>query len=232
MDKIINYIKKGRGLGFIFLLAVAVLKTIPIMFEMKSVYADLQPKIMLIADDFLPIKIEKGKVVEPVNVYKRLSLQLGNSNDKNSVLPVVLDTREETSVVPNEKAGLFIMSDMIYFIAEGNIQKYKLRDGLVDKNKFEKGLETTTGFVSLISVIFFISLFCFGGIVKVLFASFIGVLALKIMKKENIYGFKALARMSSLLVALSMLGVNNIYIDFILVPIVVVWFLYKEDLSK
>ena len=64
MDKIINYIKKGRGLGFIFLLAVAVLKTIPIMFEMKSVYADLQPKIMLIADDFLPIKIEKGKYYE------------------------------------------------------------------------------------------------------------------------------------------------------------------------
>ena len=231
MDKIVNYIKRGRGFGFIFLLAAAVLKTIPIMMDLKVAYTDLQPKMMLIANDFLPIKVENGKIVEPSNTYKNVKLQLG-SNDKSDVLPVVLDTREETSVVPNEKEGLFIMTDMIYFVMGNRIQKYKLKDGVVDNNKFEKALETTSGLVSLFTVIFLVTIFSVNGIIKVLLASLIGVFALRVMKKDNIFGYRALTRLSSILVALSMLGLDHYIVSLFLIPIIIVWFLYKEDLSK
>ncbi len=231
MDKIVNYIKRGRGFGFIFLLAAAVLKTIPIMMDLKVAYTDLQPKMMLIANDFLPIKVENGKIVEPSNTYKNVKLQLG-SNDKNDVLPVVLDTREETSVVPNEKEGLFIMTDMIYFVMGNRIQKYKLKDGVVDNNKFEKALETTSGLVSLFTIIFLVTIFSVNGIIKVLLASLIGVFALRVMKKDNIFGYRALTRLSSILVALSMLGLDHYIVSLFLIPIIIVWFLYKEDLSK
>lgn len=231
MDKIVNYIKRGRGFGFIFLLAAAVLKTIPIMMDLKVAYTDLQPKMMLIANDFLPIKVENGKIVEPSNTYKNVKLQLG-SNDKNDVLPVVLDTREETSVVPNEKEGLFIMTDMIYFVMGNRIQKYKLKDGVVDNNKFEKALETTSGLVSLFTVIFLVTIFSVNGIIKVLLASLIGVFALRVMKKDSIFGYRALTRLSSILVALSMLGLDHYIVSLFLIPIIIVWFLYKEDLSK
>ena len=232
MDKIINYIKKGSGFGFIFLLAVAVLKTIPIMLELKSVYNDMHPKIMLIAEDFLPIKVENGKIVEPSNAYKRVGLKLGDENSKNTAIPVVLDTRNPVSVVPNEKEGLFIMSDMIYFIADDRIQKHKLKDGFVDKSKFEKSLDATTGLVSLIGVAFFVALFSVGGIIKVIFASLVSMLFFKFMKKDKIYNFKSLTRLGSLLVAMSMLGFENVYISFILVPVVMIFILFKMDTDK
>lgn len=232
MDKIVNYIKKGSGFGFIFLLAVAVLKTIPIVMDLKTAYTDLHPKIMLIADDFLPIKVENGKIVEPSNVYKNVGLQLGDSNDKSNMLPVVLDTREDTSVVPNDKEGLFIMTDMIYFIAGNRIQKYNLKDGVVDKDKFMKALETTSGLVSLLTVVFLVMIFSVNGIIRTLLAAVIGVFALRFLKKENVFGFRALTRLSSILVALSMLGLDHYLVSFILIPAVIVWFLYKEDMSK
>ncbi len=230
MDKIINYIKRGSGFGFIFILAVAVLKTIPFMVEMKRAYNDLQPKIMLIAEDFLPIRVENEKIVEPLNTYKKVDLQFGD-NVKDA-LPVVLDTREETSVVPNEKDGLFIMTDMIYFVAGNKIHKYKLKNGFVDKEKFEKALETTSGLVSLFSVVFFVALFSIGGIIKVLLAAVICFFALRLMKKENIYGFGALTRLGSLLVALSMLVFEHYVIGFVLIPVVMLWFLHKENMSE
>ena len=232
MDKILNYIRNGRGYGFIFLLAVAVLKTIPIMVELKSVYTDLQPKIMLIANDFLPINVENGKIVEPVNTYKRLGLQLGESNNKNAEVPVVLDTREETSVVPNEKDGLFIMTDMIYFVAGDRIQKYKLKDGLFDKEKFEKAMESTSGLASLFSVIFLVMLFSVGGIIKVLYASLICIFALKIMKRENVLGVKGVTRLGSLLVALSMLVFQGYVINLFLIPVIMLWYLCVLETSK
>ena len=230
MDKIINYIKRGSGFGFIFILAVAVLKTIPFMVEMKRAYTDLQPKIMLIAEDFLPIRVENEKIIEPFNTYKRVDLQFGD-NVKDA-LPVVLDTREETSVVPNEKDGLFIMSDMIYFIAGDRIQKYKLRNGVIDKVKFEKTLETTSGFVSLLSVVFFVVLFSVSGIIKACSAALICFFALRLMKKENVFGFRALTRLGSVLVALSMLVFEHYVIGFVLIPVVMLWFLHKENMSE
>ena len=199
--------------------------------DLKIAYTDLHPKMMLIANDFLPIKVENGKIIEPRNIYKNVGLQLG-SNDKKDVLPVVLDTREETSVVPNEKEGLFIMTDMIYFVVGNRIQKYKLKDGVVDSAKFEKALEATSGLVSLFTVIFLVAIFSVNGIIKVLLASLIGVFALRLMKKENAFGFRALTRLSSILVALSMLALNHYIVNLFLIPIIIVWFLYKEDLSK
>ena len=232
MDKIITYIKRGSGFGFIFLLAIAVLRTIPIMLELKSSYVDLQPKIMLIANDFLPITVKDGKIIEPANTYKKLELQLGDRNSKSTPLPVVLDTREETSVVPNEKEGLFVMTDMIYFISDKRIQKYNLQDGIMDKEKFEKALETTSGLVSLLMVVFWVVIFSINGIIKTLLAAIIGLFALRLMKKENVFGFKSLTRLSSLLISLSMLFYDYYLISLVLVPVVVVLFLYKEDMSK
>jgi hypothetical protein len=121
---------------------------------------------------------------------------------------------------------------MIYFIAGDRIQKYKLRNGVIDKAKFEKALETTSGFVSLLSVVFFVVLFSVSGIIKACSAALICFFALRLMKKENVFGFRALARLGSLLVALSMLGFEHYLISFVFIPVVMLLFLYKEDMSE
>ena len=58
------------------------------------------------------------------------------------------------------------------------------------------------------------------------------MLFFKFMKKDKIYNFKSLTRLGSLLVAMSMLGFENVYISFILVPVVMIFILFKMDTDK
>ena len=237
MEKIRTYIKKGKGLGFLFLLASAVVMTIFVMFVLKQTYSEMRPKVMLVADEILPITVSQGKITNPVDTYKRLDIQLGDNNEESEIFPVVLDTRNENAELPKAKMGLFIMSDVIYWVMEDQVKRYPLQDGEMTKPVLEEKLDAVLGVFSLfISVVLILILFVFSLVESAILAG-LGGIFLKIHKADNLFSFAALMRLSAVVVAtieilgfiLTLFGVPfRLGYQFVIALIAVSLFLYKE----
>ena len=139
MEKIKLYIRRGKGIGLLFLLASAVLATMFLMISLKSAYTEIKPEVVLVANEFLPITVKGGKIVEPANAYKRIELDFGGKGEKKDLFPVVLDTRNEVSSVPTEPQGLFITTDTVYAVTADQIRRLNLQtqqDGVLTKENF------------------------------------------------------------------------------------------------
>lgn len=237
MEKIRNYIKNGKGLGFLFLLASAVVMTIFVVFILKQTYTELRPQMMLVADEILPITVREGKIVQPQDVYKRVDIRLGNDENQAEVFPVVLDTKGENAELPKAKMGLFIMKDVIYWIMENEVKRFSLQDGEMTKPALEKTVDAILGVFSLIvAVVLIVMLFVFSLIETVILAVF-GSLFLKACKIDNKFSFDALMRLSAVMVAiislvgliLSLFGLPIMWIyQFLAALLCVGLFLYNE----
>lgn len=199
MLQILNYIKKGKGLGLLIVLAAAVLSTIAFMIAGRYFYNEARPQIMLVAEDFLPITVKGGKIAEPLNTYKQIELNLGRPED---VFPVVLDTRAETSQIPSAKQGLFIMTDKIYAVSPTQTRIFNLTDGVWDKEKFDTFLDNLVGIIFGVLAIICIAILFLVYLFKTWIVSVFGLLSAKIMKKDKIFDFSALMRLSALLVCI------------------------------
>ena len=135
MEKIINYIKNGKGLGLLFLLAGSVLITIMYMFVAKEMIKNFEPKVMLIANDFLPLTVNEQKITSPLDTYKRIEINLSDDEQSKDLFPVVLDTKNKNQDLKNEKIGLFITQDSIILKTFNDTKNLKLKDGVYDSNK-------------------------------------------------------------------------------------------------
>lgn len=238
MNTILQYIKNGKGFGFVFILAVAVLMVIPQVFNLKKAYNEAQPKIMLVAEDFLPITVKNSKIIEPVGVYKRIDLAFDSEEKTFQSFPVVLNTKDDKFDATDEKFGLFIMSDMVYLISQNKIQKFELKDGLIDKTKFGEMLETASGVFSVVySIVFILTFFVFA-VVKVLLAVLFGNIFLRIQKRRDEYNFPLLMRLCSMLIAFISLLLNvffpviNGFIALFLIIIGEILFLLNVDIKQ
>ena len=52
MEKFILYIRQGKGIGALFLLAAAVLITMMLAISLRNSYSEAKPEIMLVANEF------------------------------------------------------------------------------------------------------------------------------------------------------------------------------------
>ena len=78
MEKIINYISRGQGLGIKFLLLFSLI--VAVFYAVGTKFAGDQffvPAAQKAADAFLPIRIENGIVTEPENTVKNYTFVLG-----------------------------------------------------------------------------------------------------------------------------------------------------------
>lgn len=198
MEQIINYIKNGKGIGALIILAAAVLSTITLMITTRHFYNQVHPQIMLVAQDFLPITVEGGKIVNPVNIHKRIELNLGKNNE---VFPIVLDTRQEVSQTPTEKQGLFMMRDKIYAFSPTQMRIFNWEDGIWNKQTFDTFLDYFVGIVfGVMAIICTIMLFLVY-LFETWVVSVLGLLGVKVMKKTAFFNFLTLMRLSALLIA-------------------------------
>lgn len=237
MEKIKTYIKNGKGLGFLFLLAAAVVMTIFMMFILKQTYSEMRPQIMSAADEILPITVSGGKIVAPQDVYKRVDIRFGEDNANTEVFPVVLDTKGENAELPKAKMGLFIMQDVIYWIMDNEVKRFSLQDGDITKSVLEEKLDAVLGVFSLaISIVLVLMLFAFSLVEAVILAG-LGRIFLKMYKAENKFSFDVLMRLSAVMIAI----IEIISLIFVLFGMPILWgyqflagvccvslFLYKE----
>ena len=209
MENLIKYIKQGKGYGLIFLLASSIIVTTIIMAKAKPVLKDMEPKLTLIAEDFLPLTIQNKQITEPVDTYKRVDINLGNSNSNKDIFPVVLDTKTTSKELPKEKIGLFIMKDVAYVISFNDIKKIYYKDGIFDIEKFKQILQKSFIIFSIISSIAIILLHFIQNAIIALLASLIGLSYLKRTQTTHSPNFSYLMRFCSLIIAF--VGILSIY---------------------
>ena len=198
MKKIIDYILRGKGLGFLFLLASSVIMATAYMCMFKFICNDIKPSIMLVAEEVLPIKVENGKIVEPHNVYKETAIKIGEDKEKSDELKVVLDTRDDV-VYDKVGDGIYITKDS--FIASlGKVKKVGLSDGYFDVETFKGWFNRYLGTLSVVLSIVIIATSFVGGLIKSLVAMLIMKIVVK-TKFEYVLDKNQLMRLCAIVVA-------------------------------
>ena len=216
MNKVILYIRNGKGKGLLLLLLAAVILAFLVFFpfrqNFKRDYAQLQPQMLRVADDLLPVTVHGGKIVDPIGVYKEFELNFGQNTDDANIFSIVFDTREEASQVTSDKVWLFVTRDMLYFPLMK--KKITFQDGVFDKAKFTQLLQTLN---SVFPLIFFIMVVIFSGflfcilLLQCLILAWCSKELLKVLKKTVEIDFSVLMRMSVivvLVVEILLLNVN------------------------
>ena len=57
MEKFVNYVRNGKGIGLLFMLAASVVVTIVMLLVAKNFYGEMRPQALIVANDFLPITV-------------------------------------------------------------------------------------------------------------------------------------------------------------------------------
>lgn len=201
MEKFVNYIKNGKGIGVLFLMAAAVLMTLIMMIMFKDVYSALRPQATLIAEDILPLTIQNHRIVNPANTYKKFNLTLGDTKDKFS-FPIILDTRSQMPEMPKSKEGLYIMTDAVYMIAPTQIRRFEFQnDGVIDKAAFETLADYITNSIFIVVSIIFIAVYFLSGLFKAWLAALIASFGQKFILGEKRFNMGTLMRLSSVATA-------------------------------
>lgn len=217
MKKIVTYIKQGKGTGLLFLLAGAVIMTLFFIIPAKEMVKDIEPKIMLVAKDFLPITIENKKITTPTDTYKKLDIDLSFDNTGKDLFPVVLDTKNQSPDLTNEKIGLFITKDAIFAATNAGLKRVEYIDGTYDINAFNQLYKQTIDKVSLIASLVFIGFFFLNLLIKAIIVSLACFIISKILKQKNLLTFPNFMRLSSVIIAILEI-INIIIISVFSIP--------------
>ena len=203
MEKIVNYIKSGKGNGLLFLLATALIVTIFWMFLFKQIYNGIKPQLLLAADEFLPITVENSQVKEPLDSYKRVDILFGSKEETNKIFPIILDTREEPESFTNIPMGLFIDRKNINIKFPSEIKVIPWQDGVWDKSIAEDFLDyfsSTFSFIISILMVILLSVFL---AIKTFIVAILGKYIVKPLLKDNSTDFSPFMRLSAILVSLT-----------------------------
>lgn len=165
MKKILNYISNGQGLGIKYLLLLSAIVSIfsAVVFKISG-DDTLVPNAQKVADEFLPIRIENGVIVEPENTVKSYNIVMGeDSKGVEQSFNVVLDTTTDTIDTAGLPQGMYISRKAVYVVEKGTVRTTNLEDSTyLEKKDYTDTLQTavTIGCI-LLAIIGFIVLFVY-----------------------------------------------------------------------
>lgn len=183
MNKIVYYVLRGKGIGLMFLLASSVMIASIYLCMFKLACNDFKPAVMLVAEEVLPIKVEKGQIVEPSNVYKETGIKIDEDKEKKDEIKVVLDTREDV-VYDKFDNGIYITKDSFVAAFNQSVKKVGLSDGVHDVEKFKGWLD---GYLVVLSVVLSIMIIVFSFVLS-LIKSLVAMLLMKWVVKTKFEG--------------------------------------------
>lgn len=237
MEKILNYIRNGRGVGLLFILAASVLITLAIVLLAKDFYAEARVQMMTVAEDFLPLTVEKGIITKPADTYKRVNIDFGKQGNPKDMFSIILNTRDGVAVSAQDAQGLYLLKNQIYVITPTQMRHYNLQDGVWDMERFKQFADDLAGVIfGAVSVVLICMLFVVC-LIKTLAAAALGVVFQKVMKRGELFDFSALMRLCAVMVAVLEIlrwsgifaGVNLTGLSvFAVVSVLEFFFLFKE----
>ncbi len=225
INKISNYIVKGKGIGALLILAVSVLWSASITLQVRSMSLTVIPDIQLIANEILPLKMENGVITTPKDIKKVYPVY---SDDKHGDYHFTIDTSVDTLNTADLKSGIYLTRSNIYNVDNkyGEIRSMKLKgDIYLEKKDYIPYLQSKAKLaVMILAAVMTAFLFIYYFILN-LFYTFITYITLKISGKK--LNFDAKMRLSSICLSLVWLlsfidGYVGIYINWFIFMVLVV----------
>ncbi len=163
MNKIINYIKNGQGLGVKYLLIFSVVVAVFFGVGFKLAAPKIIPYAQNLADQILPIKIVDGEIVEPANTFKEVKIFEDNDGTQFNF---VLDTNIDVLDTSGLAEGIYLTKSNIYKILDNNsIEVVKLEGNNYfakqDYTEFFNSIATWSAVVVFFTMIVFLFVACF-----------------------------------------------------------------------
>lgn len=234
MNKVLNYIYKGKGVGAIILLFVSVIFAGFIGIMSRRVADMSVPYIQMVADDVLPLMVDNGTVINPVGVKKVFPIFV---DDKEMQYSFIFDTTTDTLDEANSESGVYLTRTHLYAVnkQKGEIKSQKLQGSfMLEKKDYTQLLKSKIKWIVI--TIFAISTVCLFAMYFILniFYAYCTSIATKITNKQ--LNFDTKMRLSAicfsvvLLVsfALNFVGVYiNVFLFFALVIALQVFLLKK-----
>ncbi len=225
MEKLLNYIKNGRGVGIKWLLLFSLIITIFLTINLKLVGDEtFVPTAQKIADEFLPIKIENGIITDPVDTIKTYTILVGDENNNPQQIDIIMDTALDTLDMSKIKNGIFITKNALYTIANNQIEIYKFEDSIyLPKDDYTEFFSSILNWsIAFLFVFGFIGLFIFYLLATLFYAGCSYAVSL-LLKKKFEFNLRMRLSMFSFIVTytvfifLSLFGFSSWLIFFIAV---------------
>ncbi len=227
MNKLSNYISKGRGIGAFLLLALAFVISMYFSITAKMVLTDSIPYIQTIADRMLPLKIENGQVTDPANTIREFDIPIDEEGKDHYLM--VIDTTSDALDTSKLTSGIYLSRSYLYAV---NAQTKEVRslklNGNFELPQKDYTLQMQSGIkwaVLLIAAVLTLGLFIGFLLLNLLFAFCAGLAAA--ITRKNV-SFDTRMRLSSVLfcgvyllsVLLSWAGIDLNRIAFFLIMLV------------
>ena len=193
MQKIISYIKNGKGIGALWLLIFGAFKAFYLAYNVNRFLPDLIPYVQNLADEFLPIKIENGKVIEPIETIKTHDYQVGKDH-----IVLKLDTTKDILDEEDLAQGIYLTRSYFYTINGQEIRRQTLKGDInLEKRDYVPFLQTLVKWIvwGVLIIGPFLYFTCF--LIAVLFYAFCTGLSCVLNKTE--LDFKKKMRLNTVL---------------------------------
>ena len=220
INKISNYVARGKGIGALLILTISILYGVYAALQFRTLSTHLIPYIQMAANELLPIKMENGIITTPKDTKKVYPIY---SDDKLGDYSFTIDTSVDTLDLSNLKTGIYLTRSNFYSVDNNNgeIRHVKLKGNL----SLEKKNYTTLLLSQIKWVVIFIALsatLCFFIVYFILnlFYTFLSKFALMINEKKLNYDAKM--RLSA--VCLSLVSLLSFIISF--ANISINWFIF------
>lgn len=236
MKKIINYVANAQGLAIKFLLLFSFVASIISATMLYIGGEEFIPYAQSVADQMLPIKIENGKVVEPVDTVKRARLDI---DGYNLDLPIYLDTTVDTIDTSSLNDGIYMTRSAIYSVNRNQTRITKL-EGNIDLPQddytdfFASVLKWVAIFIAVFgSVFFFIYLFILG-----IFYTVCTYPLTAVMKKNFEFDLRMRSSVISLIFTsavfylINLIGISTGKLSFFLIVMILEFLLLKDIPSE
>lgn len=238
MDKILNYIAKGKGVGAIIILLVCTIFSSFIAINIRNIANMSVPYIQTVADEILPLKIENGIITTPSDTKKVFPVFI---DDYEAQYSFIIDTTTDTLNTSNLDNGIYLTRTHIYAVdnAQGKIESKKLQGSFeLEKKDYTDTLKS--GIKWVVITITIISIFSFFVIYFILnlFYAYCASIAEKIANKT--LNFDAKMRLSAICLsfmllvsfALSFININIAWYIFLILVICMQIILVKKLADK
>ncbi|MBS4773463.1 MAG: DUF1189 family protein [Proteobacteria bacterium] len=232
MKKILNYVANAQGLGIRYLLLFSLILSVFLGLFIRFAGTNYIPYAQAVADQMLPLKIENGKVVEPLNTVRQAHLDI---EGREIMLPFVINTKVDKLNTAKLADGVYLTRTTIYTINSNQIRINQL-EGNVDlpKADYTEGFTSLLTWTAVISAVFgaaFIFLFLF--ILSIFYATCAYLLAAA-MKKKFSFDLRMRSSVISLLTVyivlyiLGYIGLTSGKLAFFLAVMILEYFLLKN----
>lgn len=223
MNRILQYISRGKGVGALLVLAFAFIVSVYFSISSKFMLTESIPYLQEIADNVLPIKVVDGKVTIPENTVKEFNLF---GNDNKTSFPFVIDTTKDTIDTGNLPQGVYLSRSYVYAVSNNKVESYKLTGSFdLPQQDYTPFFQSTVKWVVIIGTIMGTLVFFVIYFILTIFYAFCAGLSAVINKKD--LTFDAKMRLSAVCIivvyilsaAAGKIGVNINLLAFFLIMI-------------